>query len=303
MARANRHVEAGADAGTWLVRRWGMAEPAAIATLLAAFDGIDVGNDGWLLAEPVNMVADRDRVTMWPSRFLDLDDGEAAALVTSLNTHFAADGLRFHAPTPTRWYVRCEPDDVPVTTPPAKARLAPLADVQPTSTGKINWRSLQNESQMLLFNHPVNETRAQAGKPVVSGVWFWGGGVAAKTQTPPYELVAADAALPRALARQSAIQTTALAWPDIVNVRGNVLAVITSPAEAIDSTNLERWSRELAKLDRDFFTPVSVALASGQIDTLTIYAPDDERTAVLSIRPRDLRFRFWRRDKPIAAYA
>ena len=175
--------------------------------------------------------------------------------------------------------------------------------MQPASAGKVKWRAVQNESQMLLFNHPVNDARQQSGKPVISGVWFWGGGTLAEANKPKYGFVAADAALPRALARQSVIKTAALDWANIVNAQGDVLAVVTSPADALDTVDLERWAIELAKLDRDFFAPVSAALASGQISSLNIYVPNDERTTVYHLRPHDLRFRFWRATKSLINHA
>ena len=30
---------------------------------------------------------------------------------------------------------------------------------------------------MLFYGHPVNRAREAAGRPVISGVWTWGGGV------------------------------------------------------------------------------------------------------------------------------
>jgi hypothetical protein len=38
------------------------------------------------------------------------------------------------------------------------------------------WRSLANEAQVILHNHPRNQARLSAGLPPVNSLWFWGGG-------------------------------------------------------------------------------------------------------------------------------
>jgi hypothetical protein len=59
-----------------------------------------------LCADPATLEAGRDDVRLrgivW-----DLDDAETAALVETLNAHFAADGLRFVAPTANCWLIGC----------------------------------------------------------------------------------------------------------------------------------------------------------------------------------------------------
>ncbi|MBL0123469.1 MAG: hypothetical protein IPP88_12295 [Betaproteobacteria bacterium] len=208
LARADRQVEGATGASSWLFQRWGVGAPYAIAPLLAEHDGLDASNDGWMFAEPVHLIADRHRLKMFPAGFLEVSAAETAELISTLNVHFADRGLEFHAPVPAslprRWYVRCPPSEIPATTSPEAARSGSLADFQPTSTGTLNWRSLQNEAQMLFFGHPVNEAREEAGKPTISGVWFWGGGARPTIRKPSFESVVANSALAMALAKKLA---------------------------------------------------------------------------------------------------
>lgn len=39
---------------------------------------------------------------------------------------------------------------------------------------QMEWYKFLNELQMFLHQHPVNEQRQQAGKPVINSLWFWG---------------------------------------------------------------------------------------------------------------------------------
>jgi hypothetical protein len=67
-----------------------------------------------------------------------------------------------------------------------------------------------NELQMLLHSHTVNLARDDEARPVVNGLWLWGGGTLTSA-TAPFDLIAADDFLTRALAQQSGV--TPIATP------------------------------------------------------------------------------------------
>ena len=76
------------------------------APLAALGTGIDPGADYVMYAEPVQLAPDRDDLVLL-RRVDDLDANDAAALVATLERHFATDGLRFITPRPDAWFVRC----------------------------------------------------------------------------------------------------------------------------------------------------------------------------------------------------
>lgn len=82
----------------WLCRTFGIArqldEPIAPITLKA--DGMQPGTGYWLRADPVYLQMQRTQLSLHPDVPLNAD--EAAQLCASLNTHFAAEGLRFFCP-------------------------------------------------------------------------------------------------------------------------------------------------------------------------------------------------------------
>ena len=307
LARADTQVALTPAGSNWLCERWGVAAPHAVAPLLAEYDGLETLNEGWMFAEPVHLIPDRARLKLFPAGFLKLSAAESAELISALNSHFADRHLQFFAPVPDalpqRWYVRCSPSEIPATTPPGAAHIGSLADFQPTSTGTMDWRSLQNEAQMLFFGHPVNEAREANGQPAVSGVWFWGGGVVPGVQKPAYGLVAASLALAVALAKKSAIDVRAPAWESIQSAHGNVLAVIDSCAVLAGNADFSAWAHEVERLEREWFVPLSKALASGAIKRLSLHVPDAGGTRTFHLTRRDQLLRFWRAAKPLAHHA
>jgi hypothetical protein len=44
----------------------------------------------------------------------------------------------------------------------------------PQGEGALQWNKLQNEIQMLLFSHSVNEPREAQGQPVINSLWCYG---------------------------------------------------------------------------------------------------------------------------------
>lgn len=305
LARANRQYETAPSADAWLCARWGMKAPYPIAPLFAKQDGLDLANEGWMFAEPVHLVADRDRVKLYPARLLELKIDESAALIDKLNAHFADRGLRFYAPTADRWYVCCAPAEIPITTPANAVQTGSLADFQPESQGLLNWRSLQNEAQMLLFDHPVNTARDASGKPVVSGVWFWGGGELPALTKPAYDRVAADPGLAAALAEQSGVDSLSLplSWPALQSLRGTVLVVMDTCAAAAADGDLPAWESEVARLDREWFQPIAQGISQGPIRELVIHVPDGARTSSFRLTRRNHLLTFWRSTKPLSTYA
>ncbi len=312
LARADRRLERAQAVLPWLCERWGIASPYPFAPLLAEYDRLETSGSGWMFAEPVHLIAHRDRFEMLPARHLELSTGEASDLVTLLNSHFADRQLQFFAPTPDRWYVGCSASEIPETTPPYAAHGGSLTDFLPISSGAMNWRALQNEAQMLFFGHAVNEAREAVGKPAVSGVWFWGGGVYPALKQPSYSCVIANPAgdlligqLAAQLAAKCGIEVRDLSWDSIPSGRGDVLAVIDSCADFAARADIPGWARELDRLDREWFEPMARALANGILKRVSIQIPGGGSVSSRSfhLTRHDQLLRFWRAANPLSSHA
>ena len=170
-----------------LAAEYGVVAPAGgdapLAPILAAAAGAATGDAYWLVADPVTLVAGRDDVLL-AGRVDDLDADETIALLATLNDHFAADGIAFVAPMPSAWFVRTAATPAMVTPALDTAAGRPLRELLPQGADAPRWRRWQNEIQMLLHAHPVNQTRASRGRSPATSVWFWGGGRAAAAATP-----------------------------------------------------------------------------------------------------------------------
>ena len=109
----------------------------------------------WLLAEPVTLLVGQLDVRLG-AVVDDLSADEAAALVATLNSHFAGDGLRFIALDPARWLIAATDVQQLVTHPADDAVGAPISPFLPDGPDAARWRRWQTEMQMLLFAHPVS---------------------------------------------------------------------------------------------------------------------------------------------------
>ena len=166
----------------WLCAALGIArdrDPPVAALRLASEDNPAIAaqaRDGyWLCADPVTASVGMDSVHIG-AVVDDLSVDDAAALIRSLDEVFAADGLRFIAPSPSRWYVRSvRANDISTTSVDRMRGRSMLARL-PSGTDASAWRSRMNEVQMLLHSHPVNAARVDRGQEAVASCWWWGGG-------------------------------------------------------------------------------------------------------------------------------
>jgi hypothetical protein len=293
------------------------SNPVASLTLLA--DGGTPEYDTWLRADPVHLHVSRDNVQLLDSHVLKPTQDEADAIVATLNKHLASDGLMIEARDAARWYMRIPEAEAPQTTPLWRANGANVFDHLPEdSDGKINWRRLQNELQMLLHDHPVNAAREARGELAINGIWFWGAGAFRDNAVPvgpnkahmlgvvnknniltpprvrpgpkkknPHELVLAKLALVRGLALNAKLPLISLpqnlhSFP-IQSL--NTLVVLHSATKALRANQRHDWMTEVVALDTNWFTPLKAALDDGTISSLTLILPNEAATLRTDIVP------------------
>jgi hypothetical protein len=241
-----------------------------VAPWLARSAGVQASAPYWLCAEPANLVVNRSDVRL-DALVHDLDDAESAALRASLNAHFSNDGVQVAAIDASHWVLGVREPQVLSTVPPDGAIGAPLLPYLPTGEDAPRWRKWQSEIQMLLFEHPVNQSREAAGKKPVNALWLWGGGAPALAAAPPrLAMVHADAWLPIALARARGVSAAPLT-PSLEALRDHSsqspsLAWL-EPSDIGDATPL---AGSLASLDFHWFAPARGAFQNGTIRELDI---------------------------------
>lgn len=131
----------------------------------------------WLFAVPVHLLLGRDSFFLSAPAPLEITNDERVALIASLNQHFSGLGLYFYTHNAV-WFLGLDIDPKITTTPVGTVVNQDVAPYLPTGEGALSWAKLQNEIQMLLFNHSVNEAREAQGQTVINSLWCYGLGKA-----------------------------------------------------------------------------------------------------------------------------
>jgi hypothetical protein len=300
IARGRRKRMALVSPEAWLFGRFGVAKqrdwPVAPYTLLA--DRGAPERHYWMRADPVHLRVSRDTLSLADSDF-DVSRAESEALVETLNRHFGA-AMLFYPMRPARWYVRLERAPDMQTTPAAAARGLAIDESLPSGPDAMRFHALMNEAQMLLHEHPVNARREARGEPALNSIWFWGGGVIDAAKERPFSTVVGDDPLARGLALAAGIPARALpkdagSLLAALEDEGLVLVVLDAPREA-------QLRERRTALEHDWFVPLLAALKSGRIGMLTLQLCGVDSLLEVETVRSDLRY-FWRRRKPLSAYA
>lgn len=303
LARGRRTVTETAGLTTWLAQRFGYGvhdgthhgAMAGTAALRLLGDGIDPGTDYWLCADPVNLEVGMNSLAIADAAGLAIERVEADALVATLAAHFRDIEVQWHAPAPIRWYIGQRTTPAISTTPLEEARTLPFAAALPQGADGARWRSIVNEIQMLLHEHPVNLAREARGARTINAVWIAGG-----SRAPAAPLVAPSG--------------PATWFCDSPLARGFALAA-RQPVRAVPA-DFARWSTEpvtpisvalldagdlLEHLERAWFAPAVAALRAGQIGMVTLVTTTASATLTCEITKRDLGY-FWRRPRALQRY-
>lgn len=154
-----------------LPRGWPMA------AITRQRDAGDAVLHAWLRADPAYVRPDMTGVRVLAIGELGLSVDEAKALCSALGPLFGDAGFPISAPHPARWYLALPPE---ARLPDFAAPEAVLGDDLflhlPEGPEGRRWRSLLNEAQIILHNHPVNAARIAAGRVPANSLCFWGAG-------------------------------------------------------------------------------------------------------------------------------
>lgn len=298
LARGTPALVAPADWRDWLLAGAGLGSdvlsrfPAGPCSVPGEF--ADGGALTWARAEPVHLLTAIDHLQLAAPVPLPLDAAESETLLGTLDAHLAGTGFDLRALPDGGWLCRC-PDGLECTTvPPEDALGRNLRDALPTGRDAVRMRSLLNELQMLLHEHPVNERRAAQGFPPVNSVWLWGIGAAHDAAVHVSgDLLTDDAWLAGLWRRHSGrVQPVtalaqALAEPDS-NLRVATMAAIDGrPAGDV-----------LRALEAEVFAPLRAALVASRVRRVSLHTG----RKVVELTPA-ARWAFWRRPRPLAEVA
>ncbi len=214
----------------------------------AAFDTGTVGTPcAWL--RPCHWQLGMDHVTLLPPGQLALPEDQSRALLATVQPLLTEDGLTLTYQRPDAWLAQGEPLRGLTTWSMARAAQQPLTrevlSLAATPAQGAHLRRLQNELQMLLYTHPVNDTREAARQWPVNALWIEGAGV-----------------LDHAVAPHLAVQVDAR------------LAPAATP-------DLAAWQAAWQAIDADSIRALAQQLAAGADVRLTLCGP----RRALTLRP------------------
>jgi hypothetical protein len=286
----------------WLCNAFGLANQA-IAPITLRADGLQPGMFYWLRADPVHLRLHRDQLILQAGEPLSAD--ETAKLCASLNAHFVADGLRFFAPHPQRWYLQLDTAPDMSTTPLMQVSGKNVREHLPQGKDALRWHGVFNEIQMLLFGHEVNQAREVRGALPLNSLWLWGGGQAVGELARPYTKVCCDSDLAVAFAQAAGIPCDSLpkdASQRVAEDDGDALIVWEALRQALQQGNFHAWRDGLQRFEQCCAAPLLDALRAGRIARLILDIPQagGARRFVLT---RGAAWKLWRRPKPLARYA
>jgi hypothetical protein len=249
------------------------------------------GATRWI-ATPVELVAGLTRVHLDRRGIMRLAPDEQAALAEAFQRTFAGSGLELE-PLSDGQFLAITPGIAAVaTTEPA--RCAGGVPVVPHGPSAAPLLRLMAEIEMWLHGVPLNRERAARGAAAVTGLWLWGATGEEFPDTPARRYAAAGGNRPGATVAFGADAFVA----GLARLAGHVLRPLPDPPAAAFAaagseralvvaelarglTREEPWalSAAAAALDGRLVRPALEALASGQLQRLTLIA-NDTRVAV-----------------------
>lgn len=271
--------------------------PVAALRRLGERDQDDAEGE-WICADPVHLHFAREHMLLADAGDLELDSTEATALIEAINDHFIgaeAEFVRFEARSTRRWYLHLKSRPLASFTPLHEAVGRPVENFLPQGDDGQRWCRFINECQILLHNHPVNQTRQAQGRPTINSIWFWGPGSLPKRTTAPAAVIRAEDPLTRGLARAAGVRPEKLGGRLPAQDAFVVCTSLLRPSLYLD---IDTWRTELEKLEAGWFKPALTALRKRKLSSLRINAPGDRATLELHIRPLDL-LKIWRKPRSL----
>ena len=146
----------------------------------AALEANAKPNEGWAFITPCHWAMGREHATLTDPATLALNELDAQTLLGAMQPYFATEGITLHYLQPTRWLAR---GDVFAALPTASLDRVLGRNVDRWLPASRQIKLLQNEMQMLLYTHPINDERATIGQRSINSFWVSGSGALIQAAT------------------------------------------------------------------------------------------------------------------------
>jgi hypothetical protein len=162
-----------------LARAYGMEAPDGLiawAAWQARQAGHPASNEAWAWITPCHWRVGTDHVAMSHPQELQLDAEDSRALLEAMRPYFEQDGIALEYDAPTLWLARGELFRHLPTASLDRVVGRVLDPWMPHGDAARPLRRLQQEMQMLLYTHRVNDERQRGGLLPVNSFWASGTG-------------------------------------------------------------------------------------------------------------------------------
>jgi len=270
----------------WLAGALGLARPAFAAAAMRGY-GLDPAGASWFIVNPAHFEITRSHLLLTDLRRLALSEAHSRALYASAQPFFDEQGNTLLYGDAATWFMRAGPWSGLDTATPDAASGMNLTDWLPAGAASAAYRKLQNEVQMLWFEHPVNAEREAQGLASINAFWPWA------------EAAAQDSAGALASFEAPSWLTALAQHPDLAPADAaaatqDTLYYCGSVTELALAAEWAGWLMQMQRLDRELFAPLLAALQKGRIGALRLVL--GRRGALAEFTTTQLAQRkFWRR--------
>ena len=162
-----------------LARACGLSAPDGCIPWAAwqlAQAGRNPQGDAWAWITPCHWRVGSDHVAMGHPHDLQLSAADSQALLDAMRPFFEQDGISLEYDAPTRWLAGGEVFRALATASLDRVIGRTIDDWMPRAPQARTLRRLQQEMQMLLYTHEVNEARLRGELLPVNSFWVSGTG-------------------------------------------------------------------------------------------------------------------------------
>ncbi len=172
-------------------------------------------HEGWAFITTCHWAMGREHATLTDPATLELNETDSRALLAAMQAYFATEGVTLHYLQPTRWLAE---GGVFASLPTASPDRVLGRNVDRWLPASRQIKLLQNEMQMLLYTHAINDQRAARGQRSINSFWVSGSGVLTEAPTDTPQVVTTRALLQAAFANDWAAYAQAWAQLDTTDI-------------------------------------------------------------------------------------
>jgi hypothetical protein len=186
--------------------------------------------------QPCHWDVRSDHISLTAPEALALDETASRTVMDAMLPYFAEDGITLSYYQPQTWLATGEVfRNLPSASMERVVSRSIDAWMPPASAPEGGLlRRLQNEMQMLLYTHPLNDARAEAGLLPVNSFWVAGAGVLEQLPAPRTDVQVENRLGAPALAQDAAAY--ARAWAEVDNSSVRQLLQAQQRGESVQLT-------------------------------------------------------------------